>query len=302
MPVSRTRAGREWTEPVKIFDAHVHFFPDPIAARAVAALAESGRVRPSYDGTRAGLLRSMAAAGVHGSLNCPVATRPDQVESINAWAAAQNQWPVLSLGSVHPRTTAPARVLAAIRDQGLAGVKLHPEYQEFEIDDPGLTPVWRACCEQALVAFVHCGADIAYPPPYRSSPAQIRRVLDRFPDLRFVAAHFGSWRMWDEVERLLIGLPVYLDLSFTFGLIGDARLLQLVRAHGVERVLFATDAPWRAQDAELAYFRRLPFTESEREQILWQNAADLFGFPAKTADTGPEPTAGAARERGGTAC
>ena len=263
---------------MKAFDMHVHIFPDKIARQTVAALGEDGNVKPTYDGSRAGLLQSMASAGIDGALNCPIATRPDQVESINRWAAAQNVWPVLSLGTVHPDCRDMPRVLQGVRESGLSGIKLHPEYQAFTLDDPRVQSVWRHCVEFDLAIVLHCGEDIAFDPPYHSAPDTIRACIERHPGLKLVATHFGSWMMWDEVETELIGKPVYLDVSFAFEYVADERLVRLSRQHGIEWVLFGTDAPWREQKADLAYFHSLPFTDAEKEQILWHNSARLFGF------------------------
>ncbi|MBN1422128.1 MAG: amidohydrolase, partial [Planctomycetes bacterium] len=72
-----------------IIDAHTHAFPDPLAARALESLsANAGGIRPFHDGTVAGLIRSMDAAGVDRSVLCPIATRPDQQEGILRWVLA----------------------------------------------------------------------------------------------------------------------------------------------------------------------------------------------------------------------
>ena len=88
---------------MKIFDVHTHVFPEKIAASALAFLREQSADLPTYTlGTAADLRRHAAAAGYAGWMNCPVVTKPGQSASVNAWAAARNLWPALSLGGVHP--------------------------------------------------------------------------------------------------------------------------------------------------------------------------------------------------------
>ncbi len=273
---------------MRVFDAHVHIFPDRIAAPTVASMASRAGLVPTYDGTRDGLLACLRQAGIEGALNCPVATKVEQVASINEWSAAQNVWPVLSLGSIHPDCPDAMAILYGVRDAGLPGIKLHPEYQDFTLDDPRLGDVWRGCVELGLVVFMHCGGDLLYRPPFRSSPAAIRDLLDAYPGLRLVAAHFGSWKMWDEVDRELVGTDVFLDLSFVFGILPDEALVEMSRRHGVDKILFGTDAPWRDPVQELAYFLALPFTPDEQRRMLWENAARLFGF-AEVAGPAREP-------------
>jgi hypothetical protein len=267
-----------------VFDCHVHVFPDAIAARAVAHIAAAaGNLPVAYDGSRAGLEACLRAAGIDGALNCPIATRPEQVESINRWAADQNRWPMLSLGTMHPRYAEPVAELERVRGAGLPGIKMHPEYQEFGVRDAALQPIWECCQELDLLVLLHPGEDIAFPPPCRVRPCDLRWLVERYPRLRVIAAHFGGWRLWDEVERDLIGAPLFLDLSFLSDYLPAARLVGLARRHGIGRVLFATDAPWRNPGADLAACRALPFTAAEQGAILWDNAARLLSLPASAA-------------------
>jgi len=262
----------------RFFDIHVHIFPDHVAAKAIPYLSERSGVAPTYDGTLAGLTASMQRAGIDGALNCPIATKPDQVRSINDWAASCSRMPVLSLGTMHPGFPEPEKELKRVRDLGLPGIKLHPEYQEFRLDDPRLRPVWKTCRDLNLLVLLHAGADIVFPPPYRSDPFAFRKLVEAWPGLTVVAAHFGGWKMWDAVRTELAGSPVYLDLSFTFGLWPDEKVVEMIREHGVERVLFGTDAPWRDQAAEVRHFTALPLSPADRSAIAWENAARLLGL------------------------
>ena len=86
--------------------------------------------------------------------------------------------------------------------------------------------------------------------------------------------------MWDETERELCGADVYLDLSHALLWMPDEQLMRIVRKHGVERILFGSDAPWQDPRDVLADFLRLPFTEDERRLILSANARRLFRLDA----------------------
>ena len=261
-----------------IFDSHVHVFPDAIAARVVAELGAKAGITAPGDGTRAGLLDQLRRAGCRRDRKSVVAPGPAQLAGINAKAIAGNHWPLLSLGTVHPDTPDPERVLEELQAGGVAGIKLHPEYQAFDLDEPRLAATWRACERLGLVVVMHAGEDIGFVPPCHASPAAIRGLLSAHPRLKLVAAHFGGWRQWDEVRRHLLGAPVWFDLAFTFGYLPDAAVVEMIRRHGVQRVLFGSDAPWSDPGLGLAALRRLPFTPAERAAILWDNAAALFGF------------------------
>ncbi|MFO7821930.1 MAG: amidohydrolase family protein [Lentisphaeria bacterium] len=264
---------------MKVFDIHTHIFPDKIAERTVQSLGEASGLTPSYNGTRAGLQQALQEAGLSGALNCPIATKPEQVDSITAWASRENRWPILSLGSIHPDYEDITGFFANLIKSGLPGIKLHPEYQHFELDDPRLVPIWEECNKRRLTVMLHTGADIAFTPPFHSGPEAVAALVDRYPDIKLIAAHFGGWEMWEKVEKWLLGKGVYLDTSFTLGRLSDADFVRMIREHGTERVLYGTDAPWRNQKADLEHFLRLPLSSTEKQQILWDNARWLLPLP-----------------------
>lgn len=260
-------------EKLPVFDAHVHIYPDAIAEKVVGQLGSVMRDPVSFDGTHNGLITIMHKAGIAGALNAPVATRADKVESLNNWAIARNKWPVLSFGSIHPDFNDIRGELQRIHDSGLMGIKLHPEYQEFFLDEPRMQPIWQGCVDLGLKVLLHAGNDWAFQPPCRAAPAAIARLVSQWPLLQLMAAHFGGFDLWDQVEDKLLGLPIYLDTSFAAAFMSAERFVKMVRQHGVARVIFATDAPWQDPVRALEYFRQLPFTKEEQHAILWENAA-----------------------------
>lgn len=268
-----------FARPVKVFDCHSHVFPDHIAARSLEVISQGGGVPPRNDGTRRGLAARMRECGITGALNCPIATRPGQVESINRWAADHNAWPILSLGTIHPDTPDVQTVLAGVGEAGLRGVKLHPEYQEFDVDEARLEPVWETCEELGLLVLIHAGRDVAFlDQEPRCRPAALRGVLDRHPRLDMIAAHFGGWRMWDETEEYLLGTRVYLDTAFVAGWLDRERVLLFIERHGPDRILFGTDTPWADPGEELDRVRDWGLDQDVEAKILWRNAARLLNL------------------------
>lgn len=261
-----------------VIDFHTHYYPDKIAERALDSIVSVPGIEPATDGTRDGLIESMKDAGIDLSLGLPLANTSDNVRGINRWAALNNRPPVLLLGSIHPAMSDPLPMIEWIAANNLKGIKVHPEYQDFSFDDPKLFPVWESCIENDLLVLTHAGGDIKFSAPFRSNPQSLATFHRRFPKLKLVLAHMGSWGMWDEAEQHLLGLPVYLDLAFTLGILDAAQLTRMIRSHGADRVLFGTDSPWRDQREELSKFTSLPLTEAERELILWKNAAELLSL------------------------
>ncbi|MDR3220523.1 MAG: amidohydrolase family protein [Candidatus Accumulibacter sp.] len=267
--------------PFPVFDCHVHLYPDPLAAKAVDQLSRRFGNPPAFDGTVAGMTADLAGSGISGALNLPVATKPDQVDSINAWAAAINTGPVWSLATLHPDTPDIPAALAAVRAAGFKGIKLHPEYQTFTLDDPRVAPIWETCVDLGLFVFLHAGGERVFPDPYHTWPASIARLIADHPRLTVLAAHLGGFQMWNEAEKELVGKPILLDLSHTFFWMPNAQILRMIRNHGADRIFFGTDAPWQKPADVLKAFLGIPLTDDERRLILWDNAARLLALPAQ---------------------
>lgn len=267
---------------LQVFDFHVHLYPDALAPKAVPYLADRFGNAPAFDGTVEGMKSDLATSGVSCSLNLPVATKPEQVHSINEWARKINDenGPVYSLATVHPDTEDIPGVMRGIQAAGFKGIKLHPEYELFTLDDPRVQPIFRACDELGLFLFLHAGGERVFEPPYHTSPTSIADLLVRYPHLTVVAAHLGGFHMWDESERVLIGKNLYLDLSHCFDWVPtDGQIVRMVRNHGADKILWGTDAPWQKPAYVLQRFLEQPFTTEEQEAILWNNARRLLGLP-----------------------
>ncbi len=265
-----------------VIDFHTHIFPDRIAPATIAKLAAICCTDAFTDGTADGLRRSMDDAAIDCSIVLPVVTNPSQFESINRFAAdinAQNDR-LISFGGIHPACEDVDARLDAIVALGLRGIKLHPDYQGTFIDDERYIRIMRGAIDRDLLVSIHAGVDVGLPDPVHCPPERMCAVLDILQDdparPHIILAHTGGYGQWDEVERLLCGKAVYFDTSFTLGHIDDEQFVRIIRKHGTERVLFATDSPWGGQAETLAHFRALPLTNEEQDRILYRNAAALL--------------------------
>lgn len=261
-----------------IIDIHTHVFPDALASRAVTVLAERSHVSPYTDGTCAGLLESMRRAGISKSCIAPIATKPDQARSINRWAKeiSERHEQIISFGALHPEQGDWREEIDFLVSNGFRGIKLHPDYQEFFVDDPAIIPMLRALRDAGLIVLVHAGVDIGLPPPVHCTPDRLARLLDSVTGLTVIAAHMGGYQCWDDVERHLVGRNLYLDTSFSLADLGSERMAEIIRAHGIDKTLFGTDSPWTDQSAEAHGIRSLPFTDDEIAAILGGNARRLL--------------------------
>ncbi len=261
----------------RIIDFHTHVWPDPVASKAVAGLQTEGMLTPYYDGTVAGLVAEMDRCGVDASVIQPVSTKPSQVESINNWVASLGEPRIVPFGSMHPDYQSPAEEIARMASLGLRGFKLHPEHQSFAPDEDRLAQIYEAALAHDMIILFHAGADEVHPTVH-GTPESFVNVLEGFPGLRVVLAHLGGYRVWNHVAELLVGRDVYLDTAYTLGHLPDADFVEIVHAHGAERVLFGSDGPWTNARAEIAWLHTLPLREGVIEAVLGGNAQRLLGI------------------------
>ena len=267
-----------------IVDFHTHIFPEKIAARTIEKLENIANVRAFTDGKEHSLMASMEEAGVDVSIVLPVVTRPEQFNSVNEFAARLNEkyqeqdHRLLSFGGIHPDTLDFKRELRIIKDLGLQGIKLHPDYQDTYFDDIKYMRILDYATELGLVTVVHAGVDIGFPDNVRCTAERIQKVIDEVAPERMVLAHYGAFGLWDDVERLIAGGNVYLDTAYIFGFIDEGAFLRILEKHGADKVLFATDSPWSGQKESLEQLRRLVQDKDCLDKILGKNAEDLICF------------------------
>jgi predicted TIM-barrel fold metal-dependent hydrolase len=266
-----------------IIDFHTHVFPDAIAQKTIAALAAQSGYTPYGNGSLEQLQMLMQRGGVDRSVIQPVVTKPAQFESINRFAAALNDMPSLyAFGGIHPDDPTPEAHLEQICAMGLYGIKLHPDYQRTCIDDPRYLRIIRYALKLGLAVLTHAGVDDGFRGAPKCTPDGVLRMLDgvltgnppAHPNI--ILAHGGGHKLYDQVLDTLCGLPVYFDLAYILESTDSAVLLSIIRTHGADKILFATDSPWGDPKKDLARLRTLPLTSQELDQILYQNALSIL--------------------------
>ena len=259
-----------------IIDFHTHAFPDTIAARSVASLEEQGNIRAFLDGRIRSLLASMDKAGVEKSIVCSIATKPSQFESIMEWSRSIRSERILPMPSVHPADPGYEEKIRIIKAEGFKGIKLHPFYQKFDICEDRMLRMFEAICRENLVVVIHTGYDIAFPGIERADPARIVNVSKRFPNLKLVTTHLGSMNQWHEVESLLAGRKIYMEISFSLELLGPGRAKEILLKHPKDHILFGTDSPWVDQSRALSGFMELDLGDDMNSAVLHDNAQRLL--------------------------
>jgi predicted TIM-barrel fold metal-dependent hydrolase len=261
------------TAPV-VIDGHVHIWPDHVAHKALAA--PSGDLVRYGDGTVSSVLASMDAAGIDRAISLAVAPTADKVDSANRFAGSLDRQRFIGFGSIHPDLSVEQN-LSYLRTYGLRGAKVHPLYQGYSLDDPRLWDVLDAM-QGEFAVIVHVGEGDTSESNARCTPQMLRSLALRFPRLDLVACHFGGYRRLDEVEEIVVGLPIHVDTSWPPGLwsLDRRRVRRIIEAHGPDRVVFGSDWPMSDPAANIAAIQELGLSSDDTQAILGGNLGRLL--------------------------
>ncbi len=262
-----------------LIDFHTHCFPDAIAQRAVNGLSHTaGGLKPQTDGTVSGLRQNMARDGVDISVVMNIATNAHQQSKVNDFAAAiNNRQDIFAFGSVYPWSEDALEELERIHALGLPGVKLHPDYQRFSVDDERMKPLYRKISQLGLITLFHAGFYYGYLPPYVATPEKMARALAWF-DTPVIAAHWGGLQMCEEVLEHLCGREVYFDTAFGYGTMPKPYAQRILEKHGADRILFGTDTPWHTATMEKRLLASLEVSEGDYQKMACENAKKLLNI------------------------
>ena len=261
-----------------LIDFHTHCFPDKIASKAIEKLSfASGGLEPFTDGTVGGLKNIMEESKVDVSVVLNIATNAHQQKNVNDFAASINGDNIVSFGSIHHESHEIFDELERIKDMGLKGVKLHPDYQGFEVDDPKMKPIYKKISELGLITVFHSGKDYGFGPPYGNTPEKLSKALLWFSS-PVVAAHWGGVACYEDVLKYLCGKDVYFDTSFGYSMMPKFYAQEIFNKHSADKILFGTDTPWHNATMELRLINSLEISEEDKEKIFFKNAKKLLGI------------------------
>lgn len=254
---------------MNIIDMHTHVYPDTIATRAAESIRNYYHLGENMDGRVETLIQRGNQAGVSRFLILPVAVKPEHVESINNFTLQQVQEHdcFVGFGTVHPEMNAMMDEVARVTAMGLRGIKVHPDCQKFDIDDPRMFPVYEAA-QGKLPMMIHMG-DERYD---HSHPARLRRVLEQFPKLEVCAAHFGGHTMYEVAREYLSDTKCIMDISSTLMFLEKGQAERYVNHYGAERLAFGTDYPVWDPVEEVERLMALDLTMEQKEQIAHKTA------------------------------
>lgn len=194
----------------------------------------------------------------------------DEVEAENDYMFALSQknpslyqWVV-----VDPRNDNTIRQAESMLNSGkCVGMKLHPVYHKYSLDDYG-DKIFSFAANRNAVVLIHPEKDSDYILPF----------ADKYRDVTFIMAHMGSWKN-GEADAIAIKQAryknVYVDTSGKASL-KNKGLEYLVNSVGSERILFGTDTYAAGSQRGRIEYALIP--DADKVNILRNNAVRLFGL------------------------
>ncbi len=257
-------------------DCHCHIYPEKIASKAVAGTDHFYGSVAVGTGLVEDMLARADRIGVDKALVQSVATTPHQVSSINRFIAAEvEKHPdrLIGFGTLHPASESIRADLDELLSLGLRGVKLHPDIQDFKIDDYRALSIYEACEERGVPILFHAG-DSRYD---RSNPNRLVPILRIYNRLTVIAAHFGGYSIWDQAAEALAGIPnLYVDCSSSMPFLSDEKIREYIRRYGEDRVLFGSDYPMWTAEKEIPRLLSLGLSEEAYRKIFSANIMALL--------------------------
>jgi uncharacterized protein len=274
-------SGRPRTTPgaAMIIDCHVHLNryegePELLEDRYRALKAEMARNGVAYSLVLSSYVVSAARPGVDELL---AVMGDDPQIGIVAGVSYQNY-----------RSSDLARLRELLVARRIRGLKLYPGYEPFFVHDARLRVVYELAGEFGVPVMIHTGDTFDARGRLKyAHPLTVDEVAVDFPDVTFVICHLGNPWFVDAMEVIYKNPNVVGDVSgLTLGQFEERferfmlqRLKEVVTFAGdPSSLLFGTDWPICDVGSYIRFVRNLDLTGEETDQILYGNAARVFGI------------------------
>lgn len=258
-----------------IIDFHTHAFPSNLASRAISNKSAIAVIDGSYDG----LIESMRASQVDISLVLPIATRVGMFPGLNNNALEVSNYKVLtSFGSVHPAEPQWDKQLEYCYEIGLKGVKLHPRFQDFILDDNHIIDYTKYAISLGLYVLFHVGQDPMRDTIDRANVDRAYNLVKAVDSSHLILAHLGGRKYPDEAYEKIAGTNCLLDTAMCNEDMPLDKMYRIMEKHGYDKVLFGTDSPWSDQKKAIEDMKSFKLNPDDYDKVMFKNAMKVLGL------------------------
>jgi uncharacterized protein len=223
------------------------------------------------------LLHQMDDNGINHAVICPIE------EQITAFNRDGNDYILKQVGLYPDRFTGFAVAnpwfgdialveLKRAIEGGLRGLKLHPTYQGFSMNDPIIYPFIELVDRYKLPVYAHTGT------AHFGEPFKLVELARMFPEVVFIMGHSGSSDFWSDLSRSHQFAP---NILFETSRNGPSKYVNLLNNIGPDYIIFGSNIPETFYHLELTSIYEVIENQSDLEKILWKNMARVLGmFPS----------------------
>ncbi|MBI5396396.1 MAG: amidohydrolase [Verrucomicrobia bacterium] len=160
----------------------------------------------------------------------------------------------------------------------MPGIRLHPNYHGYKLDDPDFAKLARLATERGLIvqlALIMEDRRMMHP-LLQVEPPDVKPLADvvkKTPGLRLVLLNWPTILKGPPLEDLVKAGEVFLEIAMLEGVGGVAGLLEKVP---LDRVLFGSHAPLFYFESALLKLKESPLKEDQLRAIRCDNARRLL--------------------------
>lgn len=263
---------------MKLIDMHCHAFPDAISSHAMNILTGNCDYIPETDGTLSDTIKIQNSWGCYQFVLLDIATSVSSVSKVNDFLIEKNDNKrIFSFGTIYPGFNDYINELDKLERNHIKGIKFHPCYQNFKMSDKSLYPLYEEIAKRNMIMLFHCGYEPAFP-SYNNycSPKIASQMVNDFHGAKIILAHMGDCLDTNDTIRYLAGQDIFFDVSMAYFHMGKEKMERLIKYHGVEKFLYASDCPWSSGTNTQKIINSMNIVNSDKEKIFYKNAAKLL--------------------------
>jgi predicted TIM-barrel fold metal-dependent hydrolase len=171
-------------------------------------------------------------------------------------------------------------------DYQMPGIRLHPNYHGYKLDDPIAARLLAAAAEYNLLVQIALRMEdprtqhrlLAVPDV---DAAALRTLLPKTPNLRVELLNALNVLRPDAVDQILAAGRVSVEIAMLEGVNGLSRLLEHT---SVDRILFGSYFPFFGWESAELKLRESALTAMHRTAISGSNAAALLAAPSRQSE------------------
>jgi hypothetical protein len=170
----------------------------------------------------------------------------------------------------------------------MAGIRLHPNYHGYKLDDPDFARLLRLAADRRLLVQVTLAMEDerAMHPLLRVepvNPAPLADLVKEIPGLRLVLLNALRTLRGEPLRKLLAAGEVCVEVATLEGVGGVARFLEQVP---LPRVLFGSHAPFYYFESAFLKLQESPLSQPQLNAIRRENAQRLVSADPKHSTPG----------------